>query len=73
MKKHVQYGEVGFSGGSDSKESACNVGGLGLIPELCKSPGEGNPWREEPGGLQPVGSQRVGWATKLSKTQYGET
>ena len=24
-------------------------------------PGEGNPWTEEPGGLQSVGSQRVGY------------
>ena len=29
-------------GSSDSKESACNVGDLGLIPGLTKSPGEGN-------------------------------
>ena len=33
---------MGFSGGSDSKESACNVGYLGLIPELARSPGEGH-------------------------------
>ena len=25
---------LGFPGGSDSKESACNAGNLGLIPEL---------------------------------------
>ena len=31
-----------FFGGSDSKESACNAGDLGLTPELGKSPGEGN-------------------------------
>ena len=31
----------GFPGGSDSKESACNVGDLGLIPGLGRSPGEG--------------------------------
>ena len=30
-------------GGSDSKESACNAGDLGLIPGWGKSPGEGNP------------------------------
>ena len=30
------------SGGSDSKESARNVGDLGLIPGLGKSPGPGN-------------------------------
>ena len=32
----------GFPGGSDSKASACNVGDLGLIPGLGRSPGEGN-------------------------------
>ena len=29
-------------GGSDGKESACNVGDLGSIPGLGRSPGEGN-------------------------------
>ena len=33
---------LGFPGGSDGKESACNVGDLGSIPELGQSPGEGN-------------------------------
>jgi len=28
--------------GSDGKVSACNVGDLGLIPGLGRSPGEGN-------------------------------
>ena len=48
----------GFPGGSDSKESACNAGDVGLIPGLARSPGEGNgnnPLRysclEEPGRL----------------------
>ena len=31
----------GFPGGSDSEESANNVGDLGLIPGLGRSPGEG--------------------------------
>ena len=31
-----------FPGGSDSKESACNVGDLGSIPGLGRAPGEGN-------------------------------
>ena len=37
--------EKGFPGGSDSKESACSAGDLGLIPELERSPGgwHGNP------------------------------
>ena len=49
---------MGFSGGSDSKESACNVGDPGSIPGLGKFPGEGNgypssilawriPWTED--------------------------
>ena len=60
----------GFPGGSDSKESAHNAGDPGLIPGLRRSPGEGNgypfhilawriSWTEEPGGLQPMGLQRV--------------
>ena len=71
----------GFPGGSDSQESACNVGDLGSIPGLGRFPGgeHGNPlqfsclenpqWTEEPGGLQSVGSQRVrhDWATKRNR------
>ena len=33
---------MGFSGGSEDKASACNVGDPGLIPGLGRSPGEGN-------------------------------
>ena len=33
---------LGFPGGSDSKESACNAGGLGSIPGSGRSPGERN-------------------------------
>ena len=56
-------------GGSDGKESTCNVGDLGLIPGLGRSPGGGHspvflpgesPRTEEPGGLQSMGSQGVG-------------
>ena len=32
----------GFSGGSDSKESACNARDLGIIPELGRFPDKGN-------------------------------
>ena len=36
---------LGFPGPSDGKESACNVGDLGSIPDLGRSPGggRGNP------------------------------
>ena len=33
---------MGFSDGSDGKESACNAGDLGSIPGSGRSPGEGN-------------------------------
>ena len=33
---------LGFSGGSDRQEPACNAGDLGLIPGLGRSPGEGH-------------------------------
>ena len=60
-----------FPGGSDGKESAHKAGDPGVIPELGRSPGEGNgnPLQysclenfmdREPGGLYSLGSQRVG-------------
>ena len=60
-----------FPGGSDNKESACSEGDPGWISGSGRSPEEGHAthssilaWRiprtEEPGGLQSVGSQRVG-------------
>ena len=33
---------LGFPGGSDGKESACNAGDLGLIPGIRRPLGEGN-------------------------------
>ena len=33
---------MGFAGGSDSKESACSAGDLGLTPGLGRSPGGGH-------------------------------
>ena len=64
---------AGFPGGSDGKESAGNAGDPGSIPGTGRAPGEEKemathfsilpwkiPWMEEPGGLQSMGSQRVG-------------
>ena len=42
---------MGFSGGSDSKESPCNVGHLGSIPAL-GTPGEGNGYPLQYSGLK---------------------
>ena len=59
----------GFPHGSDGKESACNVGDLGLIPGFGRYTGGGHstpvflsgesPWTEESGGLKSMGLQRV--------------
>ena len=38
LAKHL----MGFPGGSDGKESACNAGDLGSIPRLGRCPGERN-------------------------------
>ena len=66
------YLSRGLPGGSDGKESACNVADPGLIPGWRRSPREGNGYplqysclensmdRREPGELQSIGSQRVG-------------
>ena len=41
--------------------SAGGIRDVGSIPGSGRSPGEGKiPWAEEPGGLQSMGSQRVG-------------
>ena len=42
LKKRFSIVLWDFPGGSDSKESACNVGDPGLIPGPGRSPGEGN-------------------------------
>ena len=42
MYVFIVYFILGFPGGSDSKESTCNVGDLGSIPGSGRSPGEGN-------------------------------
>ena len=40
--QNIYIFEMGFPGGSDSKESAYNVGDPGFIPRLGRSPGEGS-------------------------------
>ena len=44
--------ERGFPGGSFGKESAWNMGDLGLIPGLGGSPGEGNGYPLQYSGLE---------------------
>ena len=40
--KVSNYKRISFSGGSDGKKSACNVGDPGSFPGLERCPGEGN-------------------------------
>ena len=47
-----QYTPMGFPGSSDSKESTCNVGDLGSIIRLERSPGEGNHYPLQYSGLE---------------------
>ena len=46
---------LGFPCGSAGKESTCNMEDLGLIPELGRSPGEGNGYPFQYSGLENVG------------------
>ena len=43
---------LGFRCGSAGKESACNVGDLGSIPGLGRSPGEGEGYPLQYSGLE---------------------
>ena len=67
---------LGFPGGSDGKQSACNAGHLASIPGWEDPLEKGSathssilacriPWKKDAGELQSMGSQRVGhiWAT----------
>ena len=68
--------------GKAGKESVCNAGDtedVGLIPQLGRSPGEGNgnqpqysclknPWTEEPAGLQSKGWQKKSQQVNMSIT-----
>ena len=43
---------MGFPGGSDGKEPACDAGDLSSIPGLGRSPGEGNSYPLQYSGLE---------------------
>ena len=52
-----------FPGGSDGKESSCNMGDLSLVPGLGRSPGEGNSSPLQYSGLESPHEQKSRWAT----------
>ena len=51
---------MGFSGGSDGKESACKAGDLGSIPGWERSPG-GRVWQPPPVFLPGESMDRGAW------------
>ena len=70
--------ELGFPGGSDSKESACKAGDPGSIPGSERSPEKEMAthssilaweiaWTEEPGRLESMGSQESEIVNKQQK------
>ena len=72
--------KLGFPGGSDGKESACNVGDPGSIPGSGRCPGEGNgnplqysflawriSWTDEPGRIySPWGHKELDTTERLT-------
>ena len=78
----VRSTTVGFPSGSEGKESACNVGVLGLTPGLGRSPGGGHgntlqyPCLENPRGQRKLtgynswGCKELDMAERLSTAEH---
>ena len=62
----------GFPGGSDSKESACNVGDLGSISRLGRSPGDGIGYSLQYSGLE-NSTDRGAWQTTVHGVAKSQT
>ena len=59
----------GFPGGSAGKESSCNVGNLGSIPGLGRSPGEGKGYPLQCSGLENLMDCIVHGVAELDTTE----
>ena len=71
MRQHKA--EMGLPGGSDSKESACNVGDMDSIPELGRSPGDGNGNPLQYSCLENSMNRGTRWATVKSVAESDTT
>ena len=60
---HILHIYMGFSSGSDAKESACNAGDLGSVPGLERSLGEGNGYPLQYYCLENCMDRGTWWAT----------
>ena len=63
---------MGFPGGSDGKESACNTGDLGSIPGLGRSLGEGNGNPIQYSFLENSTDRGAWWGVAKSQTQLND-
>ena len=59
----IIYYILGFPGGSDGKESACNAGDLAFIPGSVRFPGEGNGYSLQYSCLENPMDRGAWWAT----------
>ena len=59
----LQYENMGFLGGSESKESVCNAGDLDLIPRSGRSSGKGNGYSLQYSCLENSMDRGAWWAT----------
>ena len=62
---------MGFPGGSDGKECACNAGDLGLIPGSERSPGKGNGYPLHYSCLENFMDRGAWWAMVFPVGIYG--
>ena len=60
---------MGFPGGSDSKEFACNAEDQGLTPVLGRSPGEGKSYPLQYSGLENPTDCIVHGVAELDRTE----
>ena len=67
---------MGSPAGSYGKESTCNVGDLGSVPALGRSPGKGNGYPLQYSGPENPMDMRAWWATvhgvTKSRTQLSD-
>ena len=63
---------MGFPGGSDGKESACNAEDTGLIPGSGISPGEGNGNPLQYSCLENSMDRGIWWATVHGVARVGQ-
>jgi len=71
LEKAIHSNTLGLPCGSLGKESTCNVGDLGSIPGLGRSPGEGKGYPLQYSGLENSMNHTVHGLTK-SQTQLSD-